>query len=62
MLKCIKFQNYDHAAEMMGFAIQDGHATAWNVNDNGLVRYLCAKTGFWLDLTKGTFAAWQYAY
>jgi len=62
MLNKIKFANKADATEMMVFAIEDGHATAWNMKDSGTVRYLCAKSGYWLDLTVGAFKAWGYAY
>lgn len=62
MTKAIKFANHNDAAEMMAYAIEDGHITAWNMSASGKVRYLCAKCGLWLDLTKGAFVAWKYAY
>lgn len=58
----IKFQNEGHAAEMMVAAIEDGFAKTWTMTKAGYVRFLCARSNFWLDLNEATFKAWKYSY
>ena len=62
MNKRTKFQNEAHATEMMMFAIEDGHITAWNMTDAGYVRYFDAVARVWRDLIDFDLKRWSYGY
>lgn len=61
-MKRIQFNTEADAAEMMGFAVADGFVSTWSMTKAGYVRYLCARSKYWLDLNENTFKAWHYAY